>query len=88
MRKTQKVHFAYKNAVKLTDEELAKVVGGYVQFVKIDDGDLIDITPVRPNIDVLPLGSVCVKCNAQCTTDESGRVVIVGEDPLCSHEWN
>ena len=88
MRKTQKMQFAYKKAVKLTDEELAKVVGGYVQFKELDDGDLIDIEPDLPDIDVPTFSNVCVKCNAQRTTDWSGRVVIVGGDPLCSHEWN
>ena len=37
---------------KLTDEELEQVTGGYVQFVEIDDGDLIDISPDLPDIDV------------------------------------
>ena len=100
MRKTQKMQFAYKKAVKLTDEELAKVVGGYVQFAEIDDDDLIDISPDLPDIDVPTFTTpsyspelafhTCIKCNAQkkkSATDPSGWE-ISGGDPLCSHEWN
>ena len=62
-----------KQLRELSDEDLKKVIGGYVQFVEIDDGDLIDINPDLPQIEV-PL--FCQPGTMQ-STDEKGNAVCV-----------
>ena len=37
-----------KQLRELSDEDLKKVIGGYVQFVEIDDDKLVDINPTLP----------------------------------------
>ena len=46
-----------KQLRELSEDDLKKVTGGYVQFVNIDDGDLIDITPTLPIVP--PVGGTC-----------------------------
>ena len=66
-----------KQLRELSEEELKKVIGGYVQFQKIGDGDLIDnLNPDLPVV-VIPLfGGSCPPGTKQ-STDEKGNAVCV-----------
>lgn len=46
-----------KQLRELSDEDLKKVIGGYVQFVEIDDDDLVDINPTLPIVP--PVDGTC-----------------------------
>ena len=55
-----------KQLRELSEEDLKKVTGGYVQFAEIDDGDLIDITPTLPI--VFPVDGTCPEGYVLVTT--------------------
>ena len=58
-----------KQLRELSEDDLKKVTGGYVQFVEPDEGDLIDITPTLPIVP--PVDGTCPE-GYVLVTDEFG----------------
>lgn len=65
-----------KQLRELSEDDLKKVTGGYVQFVEIDDDDLVDINPDLPIVP--PVDGKCPEGYVLVTIIESSQCQQVG----------